>query len=133
MLILVWRTELSQLGNQRFDSVAGMPDRELGAFRCAPLSTPTPSRSTNSPPNQPPTKARTTAMNERASAVVLGTSAAPRRISQLPMKSKTTSTFTPPCKSPIRLALVWLGIENQSTRPKTAASKPPIIPDAINQ
>jgi hypothetical protein len=37
-------------------SLAGRPLRELGAFRCAPSSTPTPSRSTSSPPSQPVTR-----------------------------------------------------------------------------
>ena len=35
----------------RVSPVAGRPERELGALRFAPLSTPTPRRSTSSPPN----------------------------------------------------------------------------------
>lgn len=40
-------------------------DNELGALRCAPSSTPTPSRSTSSPPSQPATTAMITAAKER--------------------------------------------------------------------
>jgi hypothetical protein len=39
--------------DQRDRSAAGRPLRELGASRCAPSSTPTPRRSTSSPPSQP--------------------------------------------------------------------------------
>jgi hypothetical protein len=54
------------------DSVAGRPESEFGASRCAPRSTPTPKRSTNSPPSQPVTSASTTATKPSTSAPVLG-------------------------------------------------------------
>src|SRR5438067_6565556 len=114
-------------------SLAGLPDNEFGESKCAPLSTPTPSRSTSSPPSQPPTKARGTAMNDRASAVELGFCGAEFRSSQLPMNRSTTTTFTPPCMSPIVFARVPEGMAHQSMTPNTAASKPPMIPAAIIQ
>src|SRR5438309_180491 len=106
---------------------------EFGAFRCAPLSTPTPSRSTSSPPNHPLTNAKPTATNDNVSAAELGFCGAGRRINQLPMKSSTTTTLPAPCHKPIAFALVPCGIAHQSTKPKTAASNPPIIPAAIIQ
>src|SRR6185369_16574833 len=43
---------------------------ELGAFRCAPSSTPTERRSTSSPPSHPVNSARPQPANDNASAVV---------------------------------------------------------------
>src|SRR5438270_12746368 len=114
-------------------SVAGRPDKELGASRCAPRSTPTPNLSTNSPPNQPVTSARTTAINDSAKAVVPGLAGSGLRRNQLMINNSTTTTFPIPCQRPIAFALVPDGIANQSMRPNTAASRPPIIPAAIIQ
>src|SRR6185312_3656574 len=106
-------------------------DNELGALRCAPSSTPTPSRSTSSPPNQPATRAMITAAKERARPSPPGVAGSGRRRNQLPAKSSTTRTFKPPCHNPIALARVLLGIPIQSISPKTAAKSPPIIPAPI--
>src|SRR6185295_113807 len=55
-----------------FTRVVAGPARELCAFRFAPSSTPTLSRSTSSPPNQPVTPASANPMNDSANAAVLG-------------------------------------------------------------
>src|SRR5207237_7846279 len=110
------------------------PDSELGALRCAPLSTPTPSRSTSSPPSQPVISASTTAMQDKATAPVVGAfPGVSMREYQLRPKRTTTTTLPPPCHSPIDFARVPDGIAHQSTAPKTAASKPPMIPARINE
>ncbi len=106
-------------------------DKELGALTCAPSSTPTPSRSTSSPPNQPATTAITTAAKERARASPVGVAGSGRRSIQLPAKSSTTKTFKPPCHNPTALARVLLGIPIQSISPNTAAKSPPRIPAPI--
>src|SRR2546430_9357279 len=90
------------------------PDRELGALRLAPSSTPTPMRSTSSPPNQPATTAITTAAKENARDRLSGDAGSGRRNTQLTANRKTTSTFKPPCHSPTTLARVLLGMPNQS-------------------
>src|SRR5215210_4869352 len=64
---------------------AGNPERELGESRWAPSSTPTPSRSTNSPPNQPVTTAITTPVSPATMAPVGSTSGLSRRSTQLKM------------------------------------------------
>src|SRR5438552_262497 len=47
-----------------FGQRIGRRDNELGVFRCAPSSTPTPNRSTNSPPSQPVRSASLAPINE---------------------------------------------------------------------
>src|SRR4051812_24928806 len=106
---------------------------EFGAFRCAPSSTPTPSRSTNSPPNQPPRPASANPMIESRLAVVEGCSGRLYLIPQLPTKSSRTRTFVNPCIKPILLARVPDGIAAQSISPNGAAITPPMIPAAIIQ
>src|SRR5687767_2564197 len=53
---------------------AGRPDSELGASRCAPSSTPTPSRSTSSPPSHPATLPSRRAPTSIMKMVVVGAS-----------------------------------------------------------
>ena len=115
----------------RSDDFSSFTEREFGALRLAPSSTPTPSRSTSSPPNHPAIIAITTAANDSANARLLGDAGSGRRKSQLPANKRTTSTFKPPCHSPTALARVLLGIPIQSISPKTAARRPPMIPAAI--
>src|ERR687893_500194 len=55
---------------------AGSSDRELGESRWAPSSTPTPRRSTNSPPSQPVTRAMTAPVRPETMAPVGGASGA---------------------------------------------------------
>src|SRR5262249_16297424 len=69
----------------------GRPESEFGESRCAPRPTPTPNRSTSSPPGQPVTNANTTAMNESVSAPVLGSERAGLREIHLTINSRTTS------------------------------------------
>ena len=63
----------------------------------------------------------------------VGGAVKPRRRNQLAMNSATTTTFPPPCHSPIALARVPLGMASQSIRPNTAATKPPTTPAKIIQ
>src|SRR4051794_14276726 len=85
------------------------PDNELGALTFAPSSTPTPRRSTSSPPSQPVTSAIPTATAEITIGTVPGASGAPRRSHQLTAKSPTTTTLPPPCSRPMRFARVPAG------------------------
>src|SRR5436305_3765121 len=114
-------------------SVADCPERELGALRFAPSSTPTPSRSTSSPPSQPVTNARTTPTIERIYAMMDGLACAFSRMSQLTMNNTTMTTLPTPCHRPSVLARVPAGIASQSIRPKMAASRAPITPAVIIQ
>src|SRR5215510_661420 len=114
-------------------SVAGCPDSELGALRFAPLSTPTPRRSTSSPPNQPVTSASPAPNSESANGNRPGFGGLGERNSQLTTNRNMTTTLPRPCHSPIVLALVSEGIASQSINPKSAAASPPMIPAAIIQ
>src|SRR6185436_8353797 len=120
-----------------FARVVAGPARELCAFRFAPSSTPTLSRSTSSPPNQPVTPASANPMNDSANAAVLGvyggTCGALYRRYQLPRNSNRTTTFPRPWSKPTDLARVSFGIASQSMRPKGAAKTAPIIPASIIQ
>src|SRR5215471_20402646 len=58
-------------------------EREFGASGPASSSTPTPSRSTSSPPSQPPTSAVTIAMKESVKAAALGLAGSLIRFNQL--------------------------------------------------
>ena len=53
-------------------------------------------------------------MKDRAKAVELGFCGAELRSNQLPMNRSTTTTFTPPCMSPIFFARVPEGMAHQS-------------------
>src|SRR5215213_4336918 len=110
---------------------AGCPERELGASTLAPSSTPMPRRSTSSPPSQPVTSASRTPAAERPTSSPLGAVGRSRRRNQLRTKSSRTTTFPPPCRKPIRLALDPPGIDSQSISPKGAATRPERIPAAI--
>src|SRR5438105_4823037 len=89
------------------DEVAGLPVSELGALRLAPLSTPTPSRSTNSPPNQAVTRASSTPASATMKAKVPGPYCCSFNLSsQLMANSATTTTLPPPCSSPTCFARV---------------------------
>src|SRR3954462_4405393 len=72
-------------------------------------------------------------MNDSAKAPVVGLAGSGLRRNQLTIKSRTTTTFPTPCHRPIAFALVPDGIAHQSIKPKTAASRPPMIPAAIIQ
>jgi hypothetical protein len=114
-------------------SLAGRSESELGAFRCAPSSTPTPNLSTNSPPSQPVTSASPAPTKDKTYTSVPGSAGALARSSQLTMKRPMTTTLPMPCHSPIALARVSEGIASQSINPKIAAASPPMIPAAIIQ
>src|SRR5438046_1208305 len=81
--------------------VTGFDVNELGALRFAPGETLMPRRSTNSPPNQPPTNASNNPRNERTNAPVDGMSSDEWRSHKLPAKRPTTTTFTIPWMAPM--------------------------------
>src|SRR4051794_40542708 len=80
--------------------------REFGAFKFAPGVTPTPSRSTNSPPSQPPSNAPTTPINDSAKAAVENTSGELHLNNQLAINKIITQRFVRPCSRPILAARV---------------------------
>src|SRR5262245_60325741 len=114
-------------------STTARPDSELGALRFAPSSTPTPIRSTNSPPNQPVTSASNAPASESITGNAPGLGGLGKRASQLAMNKSITTTLPKPCHIPIALALVPLGIASQSINPKSAAASPPMTPAAIDR
>src|SRR5206468_13131920 len=107
--------------------------REFGAFRFAPSSTPTPSRSTSSPPSQPPNRDSPSPINDSTLANISGRSGSVRRSHQLPRNNRTTTNIVIPWVNPIVLARVPFGIAYQSINPNGAANKPPIMPAVIIQ
>jgi hypothetical protein len=90
-------------------------NKELLAFRLAPSSTPTPSRSTSSLPNQPVTRDRPAPAKERIYASVPGSSGASQRSSQLPINNSKTITLTS-CAT----TSVLMGTTSRSTRGSTS-------------
>src|SRR3954463_15830077 len=72
------------------------PPSELGASRCAPSSTPTPRRSTSSPPSQPVTTASAIPETESAIAEEDGFRGLRRRANQLAPNNPVTRTFPNP-------------------------------------
>src|SRR5262249_23437562 len=118
-------------GTGRHLPAAVRPDIELGALRFAPLSTPTPRRSTNSPPNQPVTSASTAPNSESITGNAPGCGGLGQRISQLAANRMMTATFPKPCHSPIVLARVRKGMACQSINPKSAEARPLRMPTAI--
>src|SRR5438128_318364 len=106
-------------------------DKELGASKCAPASTPTPRRPTSSPPSQPVTRAIPTPRKDRTNAPAGGAAGMGRRRNQLTINRRVTRTLPAPCNNPIDLARVPSGMASQSRNPNTAAANPPITPAAI--
>ncbi len=97
---------------------AGFPERELGEFRFAPGSTPTPWRSTSSPPSQPVTASSTIPIICSTIGKPAGElPGIPRRSNQTTAKSTILRILPPPCQRPMVLARVPAGIAIQSITP----------------
>jgi hypothetical protein len=83
-------------------AVTNAPDQGIGAtnidgaFRCAPSSTPIPSRSTNSPPSHPVITAKAVPLRESATACGPGLRGYLRRKNQLAANRLVTTTFPNP-------------------------------------
>src|SRR3954451_188695 len=95
-------TELCHAALRAADPVlAAELESELGALRLAPSSTPTPCRSTSSPPSQPVAAARAKPANESTYPTVVGSygikaRALPYLSHQLPTNSSRTITLPIP-------------------------------------
>src|SRR5215218_3618422 len=101
----------------------GRPESELVALRCAPSTTPTPSRTTSSPPRKPPSEVKPTTTKERTMATNPGSPGAFARSSQLTTNSVTMTTLVAPCHIPTALARVPEG------SPASRSGRTPLQPD----
>src|SRR4051812_38338668 len=111
--------------------LAARLESELGASRLAPGSTPTPRRSTSSPPSQPVTSAPSTPTSCKRRGRPVGAPGVSRRSHQAMANRTTMMTLPRPWAVAIPLARVPEGIAAQSMAPKIAASKPVMMPAAI--
>src|SRR3989440_12126490 len=95
--------------------VAERSERELGASRFAPLSTPTPRRSTSSPPSQPPTApTRSATISIVNKPLVVARCPLLYRVQNTNAKPRIAITLLNACHTPIRFARVPAGIASQS-------------------
>src|SRR5207248_8437695 len=102
-----------RVGPRSFMLGSDTRESELGASKLASSSTPTPNRSTNSPPSQAVTRAIAIATKESTIGAAPGAAGEGSRKYQSTTKSTTTTTFPSPCHKPIDLARVPLGIASQ--------------------